>query len=119
LNNEKEDIMSQYEHEYSNFPNQKIILHHFKNIDDNIAPLINQITSLRLQGQCAQAANLVKENQDLLIPYIVDAITYNTWEEEIYNTQIYARQRKQAVHFDESEDDVDCIEGDIWVGGDR
>ena len=111
--------MSQYEHEYSNFPNQKIILHHFKNIDDNIAPLINQITSLRLQAQCAQAANLVKENQDLLIPYIVDAITYNTWEEEIYNTQIYARQRKQAVHFDESEDDVDCIEGDIWVGGDR
>lgn len=110
--------MSQYEHEYSSFPDKKITLHHFKNMDDDIAPIISQITSLRLQGQCAQAADIVKENQNILLPYIVDAITYNTWEEEIYNTQIYARQRKQAVHFDESEDDVDCIEGDIWVGGD-
>lgn len=109
--------MSQYEHEYSNFPYQKITLHHFKNIDNDIAPIINQITSLRLRGMSGEAADIVKENSEKLFPYIVDMITFNTWDEELYNTQIYARQRKQIVHFDASEEDVDCIEGDIWLGG--
>ncbi len=109
--------MSQFEHEFSNFPSHKITPHHFKNIDDDIAPVINQIHSLRLQGMCEQAADIAYENQEALIPYVVDAITFNTWDEEIYNTQIYARQRQQVVHFDESEDDVDCLEGDIWIGG--
>ena len=109
--------MPGFEHEFSNFPDHKIILHHFKNIDNDIAPIINQINSLRLQGMCEQAADIVNENKEALLPYIVDAITFNTWDEEIYNTQIYARQRQQVVHFDEFEDDVDCMEGDIWIGG--
>ena len=50
--------MSQFEHEFSNFPSHKITPHHFKNIDDDIAPVINQIHSLRLQGMCEQAADI-------------------------------------------------------------
>ena len=110
--------MAEYSREFSNFPSQKITRHDFKNIDDNIAPVINQINSLRTQGLYNQAARIIQQNFDVLTHYIVDAITYRTWEEEIYNTQIYARQKQQSIYFDESEDDFDGIEEDVWLGGD-
>ncbi len=110
--------MSNFEREFSFFPERKITRHDFKNIDDNIAPVINQINSLRTQGLYNQAARIIEQNLDILSHYIVDAITYRTWEEEIYNTQIYAKQKQQSIYFEEFEKDVDCIKGDVWVGGD-
>lgn len=110
--------MAEFEREFSSFPEKKITRHDFKNVDDNIAPVINQINSLRTQGKYNQAARIVQNNFDILSHYIVDAITFRTWEEEIYNTQIYARQKQQLIFFDENEEDVDCIEGDVWLGGD-
>lgn len=110
--------MANFEHEFSNFPSRKITRHNFKNVDDTISPLINQINSLRLQGLYTKAAVIIQENFDILSQYIVDAITYRTWEEEIYNTQKYAKQVQQSIYFDEFEKDFDGIEGDIWVGGD-
>ena len=108
--------MSDFEREFSNFPEKKITKHNFMNIDDDIASLINQINSLRSQGLYAKAATIIQDNKDILEHYIVDAITFRTWEEEIYNTQIYARQQQQSIYFDEEE--PDCIEGDVWLGGD-
>ena len=32
--------MAKYEREFSLFPEKKITLHNFKNVDDNIAPII-------------------------------------------------------------------------------
>lgn len=110
--------MAEFEREFSSFPEKKITRHDFRNVDDNIAPVINQINELRLKGLYNQAARIVHQNFDVLSHYIVDAITFRTWEEEIYNTQIYARQKQQSIFFDESEEDVDCIEGDVWLGGD-
>ena len=110
--------MAKYEREFSLFPEKKITLHNFKNIDDEIAPLINQINSLREQGLYNQASRIIQNNFDILSHYIVDAITFRTWEEEIYNTQKYARQVQQLIYFDEYEDDFDGIEGDVWLGGD-
>ncbi|MCM1253709.1 MAG: hypothetical protein NC321_12885 [Clostridium sp.] len=110
--------MSQYEHEFSSFPSKKITRHDFKNVDDNIADVINQINSLRSQGLYNQASRIIQNNFDILSHYIVDAITFRTWEEEIYNTQKYARQVQQSIYFDESEEDFDGIEGDVWLGGD-
>lgn len=109
--------MAEYEREFSNFPEKKITLHDFKNVDDTIAPIINQINTLRTQGLYNQAARIIQNNFDILSHYIVDAVTFRTLEEEIYNTQKYAKQIQQSVFFDESEDDVDCIEGDLWIGG--
>lgn len=109
--------MSEYEREFSNFPDKKITLHNFKNVDDNIASIINQINQLRAEGLYSQAASIINKNKDLLSQYIVDATTYRTWEEEIFNAQKYARQNQQSIYFDESEDDFDGIEGDVWVGG--
>ncbi len=110
--------MASYSTEFSSFPSKKIARHNFRNVDDNIAPIINQINSLRSQGLYNQASRIVQNNFDVLSHYIVDAISFRTWEEEIYNTQIYAKQKQQSIFFDESEEDVDCIEGDVWVGGD-
>jgi len=110
--------MAKYEREFSLFPEKKITRHNFKNVDDNIASIINQINTLRSQGLYNQASHIIQDNFDVLSHYIVDAITFRTWEEEIYNTQIYAQKKQQSIYFDEFEEDVDCIEGDVWVGGD-
>ncbi len=107
--------MSQYENELSNFPHRKITKHNFKNVDDKIADIINQIKSFQLQGLYGKAARLIENNNDILSQYIVDAVTFRTWEEEIYNTQKYAKQQQQCIYFEEEE--PDCIEGDVWLGG--
>lgn len=110
--------MAEYSREFSSFPSKKITRHNFKNVDDNIAPIINQINTLRSQKLYNQAARIVQDNFDVLSHYIVDAITFRTWEEEIYNTQKYSRQIQQSIYFDEDEEDFDGIEGDVWLGGD-
>lgn len=109
--------MAEYEREFSNFPEKKITLHDFKNVDDTIASIINQITTLQVQGYYNQAARIIQNNFDILSHYIVDAITFRTLEEEIYNTQIYAKQVQQSIFFNETEEDFDGIEGDVWIGG--
>ncbi len=111
--------MAVYENEFSSFPSQKITKHDFKNVDDNIASVINQINTLRQQGLYNQASRIIEDNFDILSHYIVDAITFRTWEEEIYNTQKYARQVQQSIYFDEYEGNFDGIEGDVWLGGDN
>ena len=108
--------MTEFEREFSNFPTVKITKHNFKNIDDNIADVINQINALRAQGLYNQAARLIQNNSDILSQYIADAATFRTWEEEIYNTQVYAKSIQQSVYFDDTQ--PDCIEGDVWLGGD-
>jgi len=107
--------MGAYENEFSHFPQKKIVIHHFKNIDDTIAYVINQIQSLRVQGLYNQASRIIQNNSDILSQYIVDAVTFRTWEEEIYNTQVYAKRLQQIVYFEEEE--PDCQEEDIWIGG--
>ena len=107
--------MSTYETEFSNFPHQKITKHYFKNIDDNIAPIINQINSLRAQGLYNQASRIIDANKDVLAQYVIDAVTFRTWEEEIYNAQKYALKIQQQIYFDDEEPDY-CEEGDIWIG---
>ncbi len=109
--------MTQYEHEFSSFPSQKITRHHFRDVDETAAGLVNQINQLRSQGLYSQAAALVESNKAILSPYTIDAVTFRTWEEEIYNTQIYARQARQSIYFEANEDDFDCLAGDVWLGG--
>ena len=58
--------MTEYSREFSSFPHKKITRHNFKNVDDNIAPIINQIKSLQLQGLYNQAARIVQDNCDVL-----------------------------------------------------
>lgn len=107
--------MAQYEKEFTNFPQKLITLHNYKNVDDSIAVLINQINTFRSQGLYAQAAQIEQNNKELLSPYIIDAVTFRVLEEEIYNTQKYAKQQQQSVFFEDEEPDY-CEEEDIWLG---
>lgn len=109
--------MADFSHEFSSFPSRKITRHNFENVSDDIAKSINQINTLRAQGLYNQAARIIQENRDNLGKYIVDAAIFRTWEEEIYNTQIYAKQYQQSIYFEEEE--PNCIEGDVWLGGDN
>ena len=107
--------MSQYENEFSNFPYQKITKHNFKNVDAGIASTINEINDLRSQGKYIEAAQIIENNKNVLSQYLVDAITFRTWEEEIYNTQKYAKQAQQVIYFEDEEPDY-CLENDVWLG---
>ena len=70
--------MSQYENEFTNFPHKLITLHNYKNVDDTIASVINQINTLRSQGLYNQAARIIENNKDILPQYIIDAVTKNS-----------------------------------------
>lgn len=108
--------MASYSHEFSNFPDQLITRHNFKNIDDNsgVSNLINEINSLRAAGKYDEAAKLIRTSSDLISQYIVDSTTFRTWEEEIWNGQAFAKQKQQVI-FDG--DDIPVGElGDIWIG---
>lgn len=107
--------MSQYENEFSNFPQKLITLHNFKNIDDNIANIINQINTLHSQGLYNQASRVIENNKDILVQYVVDAVIFRTWEEEIYNTQKYAKAQQQVIYFEDEEPEY-CLENDVWLG---
>lgn len=107
--------MSQYETEFSNFPQKLITLHHFKNVDDTVAGIINQVNTLRQQGLYNQASRIMDNNKDIMFQYIVDAITFRTWEEEIYNTQKYAKAQQQVIFFEDEEPEY-CLEDDVWLG---
>lgn len=110
--------MSQYKNEFSNFPQKLITRYNFKNVDDNIAATINQINDLRSQGLYDQATRRIEEYKDILSQYIVDAVTVRTWEEEIYNTQKYAKQAQQSIFFDAEEPEY-CVEDDVWIRDER
>lgn len=121
-----------YENEYSKFPTQNITLHEFKNISDDgitytldgttysttIDKLIAQINTLRTSSVTVDkvaCANLMNAVKDTLAHYMVDAETFNTWEQEIYNTQVYASSVLQSTHFGTVE--PSCQVEDIWIGG--
>lgn len=109
------EITMHYEREFSNFPNGKIKLHNFKNFDNDVADIINIIKSYQANGEYDEAAGVIQDNINLLSHYVVDAVTFRTWEEEIYNTQIYAKKVQQSVYFEDKEPEY-CEENDIWIG---
>lgn len=121
-----------YATDLSKFPDENITLHEFKNIDDSgvtytldgasytttIIKLVNQINELRtssLTSDRIKCAKLIQANADTLKHYMVDADTYNTWEQEIYNAQIYAKSVLQSQHFGKTE--PVCQVQDVWIGG--
>lgn len=111
--------MAQYEREFSYFPDVKITRHNFKDVDSKaVAELINKINSLRAEKKYETAISEIERAREEdgidLSQYIVNAETFRTWEEEIYNTQTYAIQKQQCIYFDENE--PNCLEGDVWIG---
>lgn len=106
--------MEQTTHEYSNFPNELITKHNFKDVDDNIASIINQVKKLQASGLYNQASRIIQQNKDVLGKYVIDANIINGMIEHIRNTEIISLQARQCVYVGKKP--LTCNKGDIWIG---
>lgn len=106
--------MNQTTHEYSNFPNELITKHNFKDVDDNIASVINQIKELQASGLYNQASRIVAQNKDVLGQYIIDSSIVNELIEHIRNTEIVSLQAQQCIYVGDKP--LTCNNGDVWIG---
>jgi len=109
--------MAKFTHEYSNFPDELITLTNYKNVNDTIGELINQINEYRLDGNYAAAQILISDYATQLKPYNLDMSIINMMIEEIRNTQIKSRVAGQFLSIDEDEPDG-VWDGFVWIGGD-
>lgn len=107
---------SSYTHEYSKFPYNLIKQHHFKDADDSVASLINEINGYKERGLFELASKTMNEYKDILSQYSLGGSeTINTIEEEIRNAQIMTIQKSQCVFLDETEPEI-CTVDDVWIG---
>ena len=107
-----------YTHEYSNYPDELINLTNYKNVDDTIGTLINEIETYRSQGNYLAATDLIERYADRLKPYNLDMTAINTMVEEIRNTQIKALSAGQFLSIDSAEP-AGVDDGFVWIGGDN
>lgn len=109
--------MARFTHEYSNFPDELIQIVNYKNVNDTIGELINQINDYRQQGNYAAAQILISDYATQLKAYNLDMTVINKIIEEIRNTQIKSRVAGQFLSIDEDEPDG-VWDGFVWIGGD-
>ncbi len=105
--------MAEFTHEYSQFPNKVWERRYFKDVDDSIAEVINQIKNLQSQGLYNQAQRIIEQNKDVLGKYIMDTEYLNAVDEETINLEKYAKQQKQSIYFQEAE--PDGVLNDVWI----
>lgn len=106
--------MTEMTHEYSKFPEQIMELHNFKDADDSIASIINQIKNLQAQGLYNQAQRIVEQNKDVLGSYMLSTEYLNTIDEETRNLQIYAKSVAQSIYI--QDDEPEALLNDVWIG---
>lgn len=112
--------MAGYTKEYGDanglsFPDVYIDLPTFKDVDNAaVAQLVDRIQVLRGQGLVSEANQLMTENADTLLKYLIDARVINTWVEHLRNTQIYAKQVQQNIYIGDKPAVVQY--GDIRIG---
>lgn len=111
--------MAGYTQEYGDanglsFPDVYIDMPTFKDVDDAVGEIVNQIEEYKRQGKHEEAKNLISEKADLIADYLIDAKVINTWVEHLRNTQIYAKQVQQNIYIGEKPAIVQY--GDIRIG---
>ena len=104
--------MTSYTNEYSRLPTELFTPHHFKDVDDSVAPLINQIKILQSQGAYDRVNEIIKQRPDLK-SRVFGADDWNALEEETRNLEILAKSKKQQVFYQSEEPDGgDC---NVWI----
>ena len=90
--------------------------HHFKDVDDSIAPLINQIKALQQQGDYSKIDEIVQNNQDKnLLQYFLTSDYINAIDEEIRNLEIFTISKKQSIYYLANEPNL-AERFDVWIG---
>ena len=105
--------MANYTNEYSKLPYQIMELHNYKDVDDNIAEIVNQIKNLQSQGLINQANRLVENNKDVLGKYVFSVEAFNAIEEETRNLEIMCKEKKQSIYYDEQPSNPALY--DVWI----
>ena len=107
--------MANYTHEYSNFPTTIMEKSNYKDVDDTVAELINQLKTFQQNKDYNSAILLIAKNPSLK-QYIIGVDVINKIIEEVRNTQIYAKRTKQTIYIqDEDNEPTTAIDGDVWI----
>ena len=106
--------MPSYTHEFSQFPNQLLTLHHYKDVDDTVANEVNQIKLLQSQGQFDKVNTIISQHPELK-PYVFGSESMNLLEEESRNIEIYVKSKKQQIYYTDTEPE-EAVLSDIWIG---
>lgn len=106
--------MDSYTHEYSKLPHQLYTRHYFKDVDDTVGNLINQIKLLQQQGKYDKVNEIIKNNKENLQQYALGADYINAIDEEIRNLEIFASEKRQVVYYVSNEPGGALI-NDIWI----
>ena len=56
--------MASYTNEYSRLPNEILTLHNYKDVDDTVAPYVNQIKILQAQGKYDKVNEIMKSHPE-------------------------------------------------------
>lgn len=105
-----------YTHELSAFPNAPIDLPEFKDVDNNVKALVEQIRQYRMSGDYTSAALLIQQNAATLRQYNFSAEDVNRIVEDVRNTQLYVQSKKQQLYYTKRESDFVGSDQDIWIG---
>lgn len=115
--------MAKYTYEFRNkaeaFPQTVPDVTVYKNIDDEVASVVNNVNKYVQSGMFDKAASEVatwdmQHPENPLSNYTIDSTVINRLGEDIRNTQIYARRNMQEIYIQESNPgEVD--DGDVWV----
>lgn len=96
--------MASYTNEYSRLPQELFVPHHFKDVDDTVAPFVNQIKLLQSQGKLNKVNEIIANRPDLQ-PYVFGAEDWNALEEETRNLEILTKSKKQQIFCQTKEPD--------------
>ncbi len=106
--------MASYTNEYSKLPNQIMERHYFKDVDNSIASLMNQIKTLQAQEKYDRVNEIIKNNTDNLAQYALSSDYINAIDEETRNLEILAKSKKQSIYYQDTEPDNAMI-SDVWI----
>lgn len=105
--------MAKYTNEYSKLPYQIMELHNYKDVDDSIAEIVNEIKTLQSKGLYNQANRLVENNKDVLGKYVFSVEAFNAIEEETRNLEIMTLEKKQCIYYNEQPENPTL--NDVWI----
>ena len=107
--------MATYTNEYSRLPYQIMERHFFKDVDNAVGNLVNQIKELQAQGQYDKVNEIIKTNKENLKQYAMGSDYVNAIDEETRNLEIFAKSKKQSIYYTDDEPE-DAIQSDVWIG---
>ena len=108
--------MARYTHDFgSQYPTDIIEQTHYKNADNTIGTLLNQIKSYEAAGNYSAAQTLISQNINTLKQYVLDSSAINRYVEEIRNIEIYVKANKQQIYYQRTEPRTYADVGDVWI----